>query len=128
MLEYKGQRDTIKFVRDRAKSRYNKGTECYICGDTENLDFHHYYSLTPLLDKWMRINRKRPEDVIEWRDEFIMAHMDELYKYAVTLCHSHHLHLHSIYGKNPALGTAKKQMRWAGIQRDKINGMEPVQE
>jgi len=120
-IEFKGQRETIKFVRDRAKARYNKGMECRICGITESLDFHHYYSLTPLLNKWMTSNRKNPEDVIEWRDEFIGLHMDELYKHAVTLCHTHHLRLHSVYGKNPALGTALKQMRWVEIQREKTD-------
>ena len=113
------KRDLVKYVRDRAKSKYDKGTECFICGETENLDFHHYYSLTPLLNRWAKINRKKSSDVLDWRDEFIEQHMDELYKHAVTLCHSHHLKLHSIYGKNPALGTAKKQMRWTEIQREK---------
>jgi len=27
--------------------------------------------------------------------------------------------LHKVYGRNPALTTAKKQMRWVQIQRDK---------
>ena len=36
------KRDLVKYVRDKAKSKYNKGTECFICGVTENLDFHHY--------------------------------------------------------------------------------------
>ena len=48
------KRDPIKHVRDRAKSRYNKGTECEICGSQENLDFHHYYSMTEMLDKWLK--------------------------------------------------------------------------
>lgn len=117
MVELK--RDLVKYVRDRAKSAYNKGSECYICGDTHSLDFHHYYSLTPLLNRWIKLNRKKPEDVLEWRDEFIRLHKDELYTHAVTLCRSHHLHLHKIYGKNPSLGTAKKQMRWVEIQREK---------
>ena len=113
------KRDVVKYIRDRAKSRYEKGSECYICRETENLDFHHFYSLSPLLHKWMKLNRKKAEDVLDWRDEFIELHEDELYTHAVTLCHSHHLHLHSIYGKNPSLGTAKKQMRWVEIQRNK---------
>lgn len=117
MVELK--RDLVKYVRDRAKSKYDKGTECHICGSTEKLDFHHYYSLSPLLHRWMKLNRMKAEDVLEWRDEFIRQHMAELYKHAVTLCHPHHLRLHAVYGKNPALGTAKKQMRWVEIQRDK---------
>ena len=40
------KRDAVKYVRDKAKSKYEKGTECRICGETEQLDFHHFYSLT----------------------------------------------------------------------------------
>ena len=43
----------------------------------------------------------------------------ELYDDTVTLCHSHHLLLHSLYGRNPSLGTATKQMNWVEIQREK---------
>lgn len=121
-LEYKGQRDLIKFVRDRAKSRYNKGTECYICAETENLDFHHFYSMTPLLTKWMKSNGYRADQILDVRDEFIAEHEKEIYEETVTLCHTHHLKLHSIYGKHPSLGTAQKQKRWVGIQREK-NGL-----
>ena len=44
------KRDLVKYVRDKAKSQYKKDTECYICGSTENLDFHHFYGLTELLE------------------------------------------------------------------------------
>ena len=27
------KRDLVKYVRDKAKSKYNKGTECFICGE-----------------------------------------------------------------------------------------------
>ena len=113
------KRDLVKYVRDKAKSNYEKGTECFICGSTEKLDFHHHYSLSPLLHRWMKLNRLKPEDILEFRERFIEEHMPELYEHAVTLCHDHHMSLHSVYGKNPGLGTAKKQMRWVRIQRDK---------
>ena len=48
------KRDLVKYIRDKAKSKYKKGTECEICGDTVKLDFHHFYSLTRLLDKWVK--------------------------------------------------------------------------
>lgn len=121
-LEYNGQRDLVKFVRDKAKSRYEKGTECRICGETENLDFHHFYSLTPLLTRWMKQGGHKAEQIVEVRDDFIAEHKKELYDETVTLCHTHHLQLHSIYGKHPSLGTAQKQKRWVEIQRDK-NGL-----
>ena len=116
------KRDCIKYVRDRAKSAYEKGEECFICGTTEELDFHHFYSLTPLLNKWLKETGLDPEDVMEWRDQFIEEHYSELYDEAVTICHKHHLKLHSIYGKNPDLITAPKQKRWVQRRREKEYG------
>jgi hypothetical protein len=119
------KRDKIKYIRDKAKSKYDKGTECHICRTKDNLDFHHFYSLTPLLNVWLKKKeQERPTHYIDeyitiWRDEFIEAHATELYEHAVTICRSHHQQLHGIYGRNPALGTAKKQMRWVEIQREK---------
>lgn len=116
------KRDPIKFVRDKAKARYQKGSECEICRTIENLDFHHYYSLTPLFNRWLKANSIKistDEDVIAVRDRFISEHMAELYDHTVTLCHTHHLKLHSIYGKDPPLATAEKQRQWVQIQREK---------
>ena len=116
------KRDLVKYVRDKAKAKYLKGTECFICGSNENLDFHHYYGLTELLDIWLRKNNNiisTAEEIMDVRDTFIEEHMAELYDEAVTLCHTHHLKLHSIYGKRPKLVTALKQKRWVGKQRDK---------
>jgi hypothetical protein len=123
------KRDPIKFVRDKAKAKYKKDTECYICGSTDTLDFHHFYSLTPLFNKWCKDNKieiKTDEDVLAVRDRFIEEHQIELYEEARTLCHKHHLKLHSIYGKYPALITAKKQKRWVEIQREKEYGLRTL--
>ena len=119
------KRDPVKYIRDRAKSKYKKDDECYICGSTSSLDFHHFYSLSPLLAKWLKEKvKERPshytsEYITIWRDEFIEVNCAELYEHTVTICHAHHLELHKIYGRNPGLGTAEKQMRWVDIQRDK---------
>ena len=113
------KRDCVKYVRDKAKSRYKKSCSCYICGDTESLEFHHFFSLTPLLNKWLIKNNHSPNYILSLRDDFIEEHEEELYEHTVTLCKKHHLELHSIYGKDPCLSTAKKQMRWVKIQREK---------
>ncbi len=119
------KRDPVKYIRDRAKSKYKKGSECFICGAKQELDFHHFYSLSPLLSQWLKKKiKQRPshytdEYIIIWRDEFIEECNKELYHDTVTLCHKHHLELHSIYGRNPSLGTAEKQMKWVEIQREK---------
>ena len=111
----------IKYVRDRAKARYKKGSECRICRKTESLDFHHFCTVSILVHNYMAEKGLAEEDVLDWRDDFIASHEDELYSSdkTVTLCHDHHLQLHSIYGTNPLLHTAKKQSRWVEIQREK---------
>ena len=112
------KRDKIKYIRDRAKAKYEKGSECRICGVKIKLDFHHFHTLAPLLRKWLAEKQKlRPdhytdEYLIIWRDEFIDDNWAELYTETVTICHAHHLKLHSIYGRNPPLHTAEKQKRW----------------
>ena len=85
------KRDPVKYIRDKAKARYEKGTECYICGKETELDFHHYYSLSPLLYKWVEEVGYDLQDI----------------------------KLHSIYGRNPTLHSAPKQQRWVEIQRGK---------
>ena len=118
----KFKRDLVKYVRDKAKSQYKKENECYICGNTDNLDFHHFYGLTELLDTWLRTNNitiETEQDILNVREQFISEIYDKVYNKTVTLCHQHHLRLHSIYGKRPKLITAEKQERWVEIQREK---------
>ena len=118
----KFKRDLVKYVRDKAKSQYKKGSECYICGTTDNLDFHHYNGLTELLEAWIRTNNipiENEQDILEIREQFIGENYEEVYEKTVTLCHQHHLRLHSIYGKRPKLHTAEKQARWVEKQRNK---------
>ena len=116
------KRDLVKYVRDKAKSKYKKDTHCYICGSTENLDFHHFYGLTELLESWLKerdVTVETEEQILELREIFIKENEDKVYKQAVTLCHMHHLKLHNIYGKRPKLLTANKQQNWVEIQRKK---------
>ena len=120
------KRDLVKYVRDKAKSKYKKASACYICGSTEQLDFHHFYGLTELLETWIKkknIIIETEQDILELRESFIDENKTKLYKNTVTLCHKHHLRLHSIYGKRPKLITAEKQQKWVEIQRDKQYGM-----
>ena len=122
----KFKRDLVKYVRDKAKSQYKKGSECYICGNTESLDFHHFYGLTELLETWLSIKNiviEDEQDILDIREQFIGENLDKVYDKTVTLCHLDHLRLHSIYGKRPKLFTAEKQARWVEKQRDKHNGM-----
>tara|TARA_B100001250_G_scaffold345531_1_gene314990 strand:- start:213 stop:584 length:372 start_codon:yes stop_codon:yes gene_type:complete len=116
------KRDLVKYVRDKAKSKYNKDTQCYICGETDNLDFHHFYGMTELLETWLKRNKitiTSADEIMNLRELFIEEYTNEIYQEAATLCRAHHQRLHSIYGKRPKLVTALKQKRWANIQREK---------
>jgi hypothetical protein len=116
------KRDLVKYVRDKAKSQYKKTSSCYICGSNTDLDFHHYYGLTELLETWIKQNKiiiKSEQDILDLRESFIDENREEVYEYTTTLCHTHHLRLHSIYGKRPKLITAQKQKRWVEKQREK---------
>ena len=116
------KRDLVKYVRDKAKSKYKKATQCYICGETENLDFHHFYGMTELLETWLKRNKitiTSADEIMNLRELFIEEYTNEIYQEAATLCRAHHQRLHSIYGKRPKLVTALKQKRWANIQREK---------
>ena len=124
------KRDEIKYVRDLAKSSYQKDKECFICDKTEDLQFHHFYSMTLLWEKWKRaqgIVINSVDDIKVERENFKGYHYKEIYSETITLCKFHHMdRLHKIYGKVPALGTAEKQKRWCEKQRikhqEKMNG------
>ena len=116
------KRDLVKYVRDKAKSGYKKETQCYICGETERLEFHHFYGMTELLESWLKKRKltiTSADEIMSLREIFIKEHYNEIYYEAATLCKSHHMRLHSIYGKRPKLVTALKQQRWVKIQREK---------
>ena len=76
------KRDLVKYVRDKAKSKYKKDTQCFICGETENLDFHHFYGMTELLDTWLKSNKitiKTADEIMNLREEFIEEFTNEIY-------------------------------------------------
>ena len=113
----------VKYIRDRAKSAYQKEAYCEICGTEEELEFHHFYSVTLLFNKWCKkegIKIVNTEDILACRDDFIEEHKHEIYEEAVTLCNPHHVKLHKIYGQKPTLPTGTKQKRWVKKQQDKL--------
>lgn len=113
----------VKWIRDGAKSAYTKDTHCFVCATTQDLELHHLLSMTLLLERWCRVNNitlTTDEQVLAIRDEFIAAHHHEIYNQVYTLCNTHHVRLHQVFGKAPGLTTAAKQQRWLELQRDKV--------
>lgn len=112
----------VKWVRDRAKAAYDKKDSCYICGTSQELELHHTHSITLLLNAWaLRKGYDISTDagILAVRDDFITDYHQEIYKDVYTLCRSHHIKLHGIYGKAPSLASAVKQNNWIEIQKSK---------
>ena len=125
MAKNTNNRLSVKWVRDKAKAAYEKADCCYICGTSQDLELHHFHSLTLMLERWARqkgYDITTDDGILAVREEFIAEHHDELYNKVRTLCNPHHVALHKIYGKAPALGTEKAQERWVDIQKSKHEG------
>lgn len=118
----------VKWIRDKAKSAYDKKDHCYICGTTEDLELHHTHSITLLLNAWAHrksYDISTDEGILEVRDEFIEEHHKEIYDDVYTLCNKHHVKLHGVYGKAPSIQSASKQGNWIEAQKAKCeNGGE----
>ena len=115
-----------KWIRDGIKSHYCKSDTCAICNTTENLELHHYHTVSLLLQTYARENDiaiDTDEDVLAMRDQFYEDHWNELVTATVTLCNEHHKVLHKIYGKAPLLHTASKQPLW--VEKQRLKFLEP---
>lgn len=120
------KRTAIKWIRDGIKQKYKKGSCCEICGTTDGLEFHHYHTVAFLLENYAKahgLSLSTKEEILAMRDEFYKTHWHELVEDAVTLCNTHHVLLHRIYGQKPLLSTADKQKHWVQKQYEKANGL-----
>ena len=121
------KRIAVKWIRDKAKRAYEKDTHCYICKTTSELELHHLYSITWLLESWAlknSIDISTDQAVLEIRDRFISEHHVEIYELVYTLCNRHHVQLHGIYGKSPSPSSVTKQKRWIELQQEKHSSGE----
>jgi lysyl-tRNA synthetase class I len=124
MAKNTNNRIPVKWVRDKAKAAYEKDSQCYVCGTSDDLELHHLTSITYLLDKWAAetgYDISTDEGILAVRDEFIETHRKEIYDEVYTLCNKHHTMLHGVYGKSPLPSSAPKQERWIQIQKAKVN-------
>lgn len=122
------KRIAVKWVRDKAKSAYEKDSSCYVCGCSSELELHHLHSITVLLERWASLKGydiSTDQGICLVRDEFIEEHHSELYEQVYTLCNPHHVALHGVYGKTPKPGSELKQQRWLDLQKQKY-GTEDI--
>lgn len=116
------KRIPVKWIRDKAKSAYEKQSQCYICNSTNELELHHLHSITHLLETWAKqhgYDISTDSGILSVRDEFISNHNVEIYDLVYTLCNRHHVQLHGIYGKSPLPNSVSKQQHWIEVQRQK---------
>lgn len=120
-------RSAVKWIRDYSKSNYVKDTKCAICETDQELEFHHYNSVSLLVHNFAAkrgLDFSSKEIILQHREEFLNEHWREMVEDTVTLCRRHHLALHNVYGEVPPLSTASKQERWVGRQYTKLTGSE----
>jgi len=120
------KRDIVKYIRDASKNKYPKKVLCAICSTTEQLELHHYNTLSLLLARDLK---GKPavdsvDKVMAYRDDFINVYSKEIFIDVVCLCKNcHNNKLHKVYGKVPALSTACKQPDWVEKMRTKHNAL-----
>lgn len=116
----------VKYVRDFIKKDYVYGTECFICGEKQSLELHHLYSISELWNEWLAkykidSDRLTIERVMALREVFYEEHKHLLGpKNLYTLCKTHHLRLHSIYGARYSNWRSEKVKSWLESQKDKF--------
>ena len=118
------KRFPIKYIRDFIKKDYKLKDECYICGESNKLELHHLFSVSELFSKWCvskKINNIESVDLIkELRVDFAKDEADKLSNVNLyTLCKTHHLRLHTIYGQTYANHLVPKIKNWIHVQREK---------
>lgn len=119
----KNKRVATKHIRDGIKSNYKKDCKCAICGTENDLELHHYTTVSLLLQDYASkrdIAIDTDEQVLAMREQFYEDHWKELVDDTVTLCNCHHKMLHKVYGKAPLLHTASKQPMWVMKQKEKF--------
>lgn len=119
------KRIAVKWIRDKAKRAYEKADHCFVCGTHQDLELHHLYSITWLLETWAEKNHydiSTDAGILAVRDEFIEQHNVELYDLVYTLCNPHHVRLHQVYGKSPSPLSVPKQKTWLEYQKAQASG------
>ena len=124
------KRVATKHIRDGIKSQYNKGSCCEICSSSQELELHHYNTVSLLLKNYAKENGipiSTDDEVLAMRDDFYKVFKHELIVDTVTLCHDHHVDLHKLYSQEPPLSTASKQRHWVQTKNARLNGLDSTE-
>lgn len=109
-------RNLVRLVRDGCKSQYDKKEYCERCGSKEELDFHHFHTVSLIIEKFLKGRESLSTE--EFRSAIYESHRHELIEDGVTLCRTCHQKLHKVYGMKPPLHSASKQRRWVEVTKE----------
>lgn len=119
----KYKRTAIALMRDGIKANYKKGSCCEICNSDQELELHHYHTVSLLVKsfaKEFQLDFTDEEVVLSNRTAFYEKYWEQLVEDTVTLCAEHHKLLHKVYTKEPPLFTSSKQKNWVQKQKEKL--------
>lgn len=119
----KNKRTAIATMRDGIKAHYKKDSFCAICNSSNDLELHHYNTVSLLVKnfaKEFQLDFNDENIVLSNRTAFYDKYWHELVEDTVTLCFEHHKLLHKIYTKEPPLSTANKQKNWVEKKKNKL--------
>lgn len=110
----------VKMVRDKTRAHLSKDNKCYITGTTEDLEIHHLYTLSALVNDYLTKNDiiVTADNKLDIREDFIREYSDKIQKQYV-LTKKMHRKLHIIFGLKYPNHIVPKVERWIELQRDK---------
>lgn len=116
--------DFVKFVRAKIKSYYPEKKECYVTGKTTDLEIHHLYCLSKLVEEFRKFRPDFSEENKEQlRDEFLAKYS---FIYDVNLMYvltkEEHLLVHRIFGWNYEPRQYEDVRNFINKRREKLYG------
>lgn len=81
-----------KRIRYHLKSSYFYDKKCYVCGSDKDLEIHHLYPISSVVDYITKQHGELPIlDILVLGNQYFSDY--------ITLCKTHHKALHDIYGR-----------------------------
>ena len=112
----------VKQIRDKQRSTEQQKISCFVTGRTDNLELHHLYSLSDLVNTFLLRNTLTSDNRSELRDKFLAEFRDKVDEQYV-LTKEVHARLHNLFGGKYSVGVVPKVRTWLTNQRAK-NGLD----
>jgi len=108
----------VKQIRDKQRSTEKPKIECFVTRKKVNLELHHLYSLSDLVNTFLLTRKLTNSNRTELRDEFLKLNKEKVDEQYV-LTKEVHARLHNIFGGKYSQGVVPKVRIWLARQREK---------